>query len=135
VDDDGGSLTVDNAGTFQVQVDGSKVYQGTIARTPVFLPINVAASGDNTLLAAQGAGNKIRVHQLFLMADAPVLARLESGAGGTALTGHEPLIANTGFVLPYSPVGWFETAANTLFNLELSAAVNVDGCFVYTVVT
>lgn len=199
--DGGGSHTVDNAGTFAVQVDGSAltalqliddpviaddaaftpatskvmmagfqadeastdsvdegdagaarmsldrkqyviahsetstIYQNGTARTPVFAAIDVASSGDNTLLAAQGAGNKIRVHQLFLVSAGTVTVRFESGAGGTALTGQMNLVANTGFVLPFSPIGWFETAANTLLNLELSAAVSVDGNFAYTVVT
>lgn len=113
----------------------STIYQNGTARTPGFAIIDAATSGDNTLLAAQGAGNKIRVHQLFLVAAGTTTVRFESGAGGTALTGQMNLVANTGFSLPYSPVGWFETAANALLNLELSAAVSVDGCFTYTVVT
>ena len=113
----------------------SSIYQNGTARTPVFLAIDAATSGDNTLLAAQGAGNKIRVHQLVLVAAGTVNVRFESGAGGTALSGQMNLVANTGFVLPYSPIGWFETAANTLLNLELSAAVSVDGVCAYTVVT
>jgi hypothetical protein len=113
----------------------STIYQNGTARTPVFVAIDAATSGDNTLVAAAGAGNKIRVHQLMLVAAGTVNARFESGAGGTALSGQMNLVANTGFVLPYSPIGWFETAANTLLNLELSAAVSVDGVMAYTVVT
>lgn len=113
----------------------SSIYQNGTARTPVFVAIDAATSGDNTLLAAQGSGNKIRVHQLFLVSAGTVNVRFESAAGGTALTGQMNLVANTGFVLPYSPIGWFETAANALLNLELSAAVSVDGNFAYTVVT
>lgn len=113
----------------------STIYQNGTARTPSFAVIDAASSGDNTLLAAQGAGNKIRVHQLFLVSAGTVTVRFESGAGGTALTGQMNLVANTGFVLPYSQIGWFETAANTLLNLELSGAVSVDGNFAYTVVT
>jgi hypothetical protein len=44
------------------------------------------------------------------------------------------LIANTGFCLPYNPVGWFETTANQLLNLELSAAISVDGSLTYVLV-
>jgi hypothetical protein len=58
-------------------------------------------------------------------------ARFESGASGTALTGQMNLVANSGFTLPYNPGGWFETADNALLNLELSAAVSVDGSFSY----
>lgn len=111
------------------------IYQNGTARTPTNLVIDAATSGDNTLLAAQGSGNKIRVHQLMLVAAGTVTVRFESGAGGTALSGQMNLVANTGFVLPFSPTGWFETAANALLNLELSAAVSVDGVLQYTVVT
>jgi hypothetical protein len=74
---------------------------------------------------------KIRVLSLFAVAAGTVNVRFESGAGGTALTGQMNLVANTGFVLPYNPLGWFETAAGTLLNMELSAAVSVDGSLVY----
>lgn len=102
---------------------------GTIL-TPKFVIIDAATSGDNTLLAAV-TSKKIRVLALFLVAAGTVNVRFESGAGGTALTGQMNLVANTGFVLPYNPVGWFETAVTTLLNLELSAAISVDGSLVY----
>jgi hypothetical protein len=111
------------------------IYQGTTARTPVFTAIDAATSGDNTLVAAAGASNKIRVHALYLVAAGTTTVRFESGAGGTALSGQMNLIANTGFVLPFNEAGWFETAANTLLNLELSAAVSIDGGMVHSVVT
>ena len=108
----------------------STIYDGTTAVTPVFAVIDVASSGDNTLVAAD-ATKKIRVFSLFMIAAGTVTARFESAAGGTAKTGQMNLVANTGFVLPFNPLGWFETAANELLNLELSAAISVDGCFQY----
>lgn len=121
-------------GKASVGMDTDALYQGATARTVGRAIIDAATSGDNTLLAAQGVNNKIRVHSLFLVAAGAVNVRFESGAGGTALTGQMNLIANTGFVLPFNPLGWFETAANTLLNLELSGAVSVDGSFQYSVV-
>lgn len=106
------------------------IYDGTTALTPKFAVIDVASSGDNTILAAV-ASKKIRVLSLYLVASAAVTVRFESGAGGTALSGQLQLTANGGFVLPYNPLGWFETASNTLLNLELSGATSVDGGFVY----
>jgi hypothetical protein len=41
------------------------------------------------------------------------------------------MIANTGIVLPFNPAGWFETAVNTLLNLNLSAATPVGGGITY----
>ena len=113
---------------------GDTIFQGTTSRTVARAIIDAALSGDNTLLAAQGVSNKIRVHALYLVSAGTVVVRFESGAAGTALSGQMNLVANTGFVLPYNPYGWFETAANTLLNLELSAAVSVDGGFQYSVV-
>lgn len=111
-----------------------KLQNGLTEVTPAFAAI-AASSTDNTLLAAQGSGNKIRVHSLTIVAASAVTARFESGTGGTALTGQMPLAANGGVVLGFNPVGWFETAANALLNLELGSAVSVAGCFQYTVVT
>lgn len=93
--------------------------------------IDAASSGDNTLQAAAGAGVKIRVLSVMMVSAGTVTVRFESGAAGTALTGQMNLVANSGFTLPYNPAGWFETADNTLLNLELSGAVSVDGCFTY----
>lgn len=107
--------------------------QLAIAGVPVtvkFAAIDVASSGDNTLLASVSS-KKIRVLSLFLVAAGSVNVRFESGAGGTALTGQMNLVANTGFVLPFNPGGWFETATTTLLNCELSAAISVDGSFSY----
>lgn len=93
--------------------------------------IDATVSGNNTLVAAPGAGVKIRVLSAFLVSAGTVNVRFESGADGTALTGQMNLVVNSGFTLPFNPAGWFETADATLLNLELSAAVSVDGCVTY----
>tara|TARA_R110002126_G_scaffold144495_1_gene290586 strand:+ start:850 stop:1197 length:348 start_codon:yes stop_codon:yes gene_type:complete len=92
--------------------------------------INVAGSGDNTIVTAV-TGKKIRVLALSLTPAAAVTARFESAAGGTALTGAMELGAKVNLVLDYNPVGWFETTAGALLNLELSGAISVDGLIVY----
>jgi hypothetical protein len=95
-----------------------------------YAKIDVASSGDNTIVAAV-TGKKIRVISLFLVADGATTVRFESGASGTALTGAMALIASTGIALPLNEHGWFETAAAALLNLELSAVVSVDGGLSY----
>lgn len=117
-------------GELAVGLQTNRVMSGTTALTPKWAVIDHAGSGDNTLVAAVG-GKKIRVLALFLVAAGSVNVRLESGASGTALTGQMNLVVNTGFVLPFNPVGWCETAVGALLNLELSAAVSVDGTLVY----
>lgn len=92
--------------------------------------IDAAAIGDNTIVAAV-TGKRIRVTSLFMVAAGAVTARFESAAGGTALTGQMVMAANGVLSLPHNPAGWFETAAGQLLNLELSAAVSVDGAINY----
>jgi hypothetical protein len=111
-------------------LDSAAMQSGNDEVTPKFAIIDAATSGDNTLVAAV-ASKKIRVLSLWLVAAGTVNVRFESGAAGTALSGQANLVVNAGFVLPFNPVGWFETAANTLLNLELSAAISVDGGLTY----
>lgn len=103
---------------------------GPAALTPKYAVIDTAALGDTTIVSAV-SGRKIRVIAMFVVAGGTVTVRFESGTGGTALTGQMSLAVNTGFALPYNPAGWFETDPTTLLNLELSAAVTVDGSLVY----
>lgn len=124
------TIANDSTGRVNASSETSTIYNGTTAVTPVFGVIDVASSGDNTIVNAD-ATKKIRVFSLVLVASAAVTVRFESAAGGTALTGQMQLAANAGFVLPFNPLGWFETAANQLLNLELSGAISVDGNLTY----
>jgi hypothetical protein len=93
--------------------------------------IDAASSGNNTLVAAVTA-KKIRVLAVFLtMTGTAVTIRFEDGADGTALTGQMGPTAGQTIVLPFNPVGWFETSDATLLNLELGGAQSVDGALVY----
>ncbi len=92
--------------------------------------IDAAATPDNTIVALVSS-RKLRVLSMFMVSAGTVIARFESNTGGTALTGQMNLIANSGFVLPFNPAGWFETVAGELLNLELSAGVSVDGSITY----
>jgi len=121
-----------NTDSIAVALQSDSVMDGLVPRAPGYVAVDVAVSGDNTIVAAQGAGLRVRVHQVFLVASAAVTVRFESGTGGTALTGQIQLAAGSGFVLGFSPVGWFQTAANTLLNLELSSAISVDGALVFS---
>jgi hypothetical protein len=100
------------------------------ALTPQYAAIDAATSGNNTLVAAV-TGKRIRVVALMLVAGGTVNVRFESGADGTALSGQIQLVAQAGFALPFNPAGWLQTAVGALLNLELSAAVSVDGMLVY----
>jgi hypothetical protein len=107
------------------------VLQNTAVKYAV---IDAATSGDNTIVAAQGPGKKIRVLSYVLVSAGTVTARFESAAGGTALTGQMTTAVNSVIPAGYNPFGHFETAANELLNLELSGAVSVDGHLAYVVI-
>ena len=93
--------------------------------------IDAASSGNNTLVAAV-TGKKIRVLALTAtMTGTAVTIRFEDGASGTALTGQMQPTQGQTLTLPFNPVGWFETTAATLLNMELGGAQSVDGVLVY----
>lgn len=98
--------------------------------------IAATSIGDNTLVAAV-TGKKIRVLSMVLVASGGAnTVRLESDAGGAALTGLMDIAAVSAtsdgqLVLPLNGFGWFETVAGELLNLELSAATLVAGALVY----
>ncbi|RMG70854.1 MAG: hypothetical protein D6711_16440, partial [Chloroflexi bacterium] len=148
VDDNGGSLTVDGTVTANLSSTDNAVLDSIDTNTSfgTLLPtstsqwksavINHSTLGDNTIVPAQGAGNKIAVWSILLVSDGTTDVRFEDGAGGTALTGQIPLQAREGFSISSGGfVPLFVGSANTLLNLELSAAVNVHGFISYTVVS
>ncbi|MBX4189784.1 hypothetical protein KW791_00580 [Candidatus Parcubacteria bacterium] len=106
------------------------IWNGTAKLTPKFATIAASSSGNNTIVSAVST-KKIRVIQMDLMADGDVNVKFQSGAGGTDITGLSYLTLNTGLVRGYSPIGWFETAASNLLNLNLSDAVAVGGSLTY----
>lgn len=106
------------------------IMSDTAVLTPKFAVISAAGAGDNTLVAAV-VGKVIRVTSLCLVSSGTVSVRFESGAGGTALTGVMPLVAQSILQVPFDATGHFQTASGVLLNLELSGAVGVYGWLKY----
>jgi hypothetical protein len=98
--------------------------------TPLFATIDVAASGDNTIIAADTT-NKIKVLSYVLVVDGAVGVRWKSGAG-TNLSGLMSLAANGGisYTAP-TPLHGMETALNAALVLNLSGAVGARGHLLY----
>ncbi len=109
---------------------GDSIVVGGVALTPKFAAIAASSNGNNTLVSAV-SGKKIRVLGVYLISNGTVNAKMQSGASGTDLTGLAYLVANAGYVLPLSQVGWYETAAGSLLNLNLSSGVAVGGSLIY----
>jgi hypothetical protein len=127
---DGGFASDTNRIPVGASAESSSMTVAGVNVTPKFATIAASASGNNTIVAAV-TSKKIRVLAAQLTANGSVNAKWQSGAGGTDLTGLAYLVVNTGYVLPYNPAGWFETASNTLLNLNLSAAIAVGGSITY----
>lgn len=119
--------TTDNIGVAQ---QTNQLMDGTTSLIPLFAVIDESSSGNNTLVAAVPT-KKIRVLALFLVVTDAIVVRFEDGASGTALSGQMSLANNSGFVLPYNPLGWFETGVNTLLNMELDDSKQVSGTLQY----
>jgi hypothetical protein len=97
-------------------------------QTILFAAIDVAASGDNTIVAAD-ATRKIKVLAYNYVCDGTVAVRWKSGAG-TNLSGAKAFVANTGLCSAVgTPAGGhlLETAVNQALVLNLSAAIGVRG--------
>jgi len=130
-----GSITASGTVTANQGTPGASPWLSDMRRgqTLAFAAIDVAASGDNTIVAADGT-RKIKVLSYSLVADAAVAARWKSGAG-TNLSGAMSLAANGGLAdgggnAPATQ--WlFETAVNQALVLNLSGAIGARGRVVY----
>lgn len=123
-------MTLDRKQHVVAELESASMRASGTAVTPKFAAIAASTSGNNTIVAAVSS-KKIRVLAAQIIANGTVNAKWQSGASGTDLTGLAYLVANAGYVLPFNPAGWFETASNTLLNLNLSGATAVGGSITY----
>lgn len=130
VGDTGAQSQLDTDGLAGITLNTKSMLNGTATLTPKFAVINASASGNNTLVAAV-TSKKLRVLAYNFIANGTVNAKFQSGASGTDLTGLKYCVANGGICAPFNPLGWFETAAGVLLNMNLSAAIAVGGELVY----
>jgi hypothetical protein len=105
-----------------------------VVYTPKFAKINVTASGTATIVAGI-AGTKMRVLSGWLISSAGTTLdfRSSTASGANTLTGILTLATTggSGFVLPFSQVGHFETVTGSSLVLYNSAAVNIGGSVAY----
>lgn len=93
--------------------------------------IAAASSGNNTLVANTNGGLTVRVYAMTIIATSAVSIYFTADNAGTVIFGGSTnkiaLAANGGFVLPYNPLGWFDTSANTDLCVNLSGATAISG--------
>ncbi len=109
----------------------NQMFNGTTGLTVNYTIVDTAASGDNTIVAAQGGSKQIYVIKWMLMASGGANNVRWIDGTPTNLTGLMNLLANQPVSGSYCPVGHFATAANKLLKLNLSAATQVSGYVVW----
>lgn len=93
-------------------------------RTLYSAVLNTSTLGSNLLVAASGAGTKIVVVSLVLVAGASANT-VKFLSGSTDITALFALAGNGGMVLNENHSGWFATADNEALNVNLSSATAV----------
>lgn len=101
--------------------------------TPSFASLSVTAAGATTIVASVAA-KRIRVLAAVLTSSGSTNVKFQSHVTPTDLTGFFYEVANTGFVLNYNPVGWFQTVSGESLDINCSASIGVGGCIVYVTV-
>lgn len=99
----------------------------------MFAVINASSSGNNTLVAADTIGRKIKVLSYTFVAGGTVNVTFKS-SGGTALSGAMPFILNSGAVAPPSSPAqgpYMQTLANEGLVMNLDSAIAVTGHMSY----
>ena len=91
-------------------------------------PINFAASGNNTVVAAV-AGKGIYVYRMYFTVAGATNITIYNGT--TPLTGAIPLATNGSYVLDFSGIPWYTVTAGNAFIINSSAAVQVSGAADY----
>lgn len=98
-----------------------------------YAPVSASGAGATTIVAGV-AGKSIRVLALQLIGAGAVGVKWQSLESTTDLTGLEAIAQNSGYVLPYNPVGWFQTNQGEGLDINLSGAVAVGGSLTYILI-
>jgi hypothetical protein len=94
---------------------------------------NIAASQTNSVVVAAVSGKRIRVLAVaFLCGATATDATLNSGS--TAISPLFANAANGGAVLPFMPVGWFETAIGEALTLTTGAGSTTGIAVIYALI-
>jgi hypothetical protein len=103
---------------------------GLYGRLPILnrLPINFSASGDNTIVPADAAGNRIVVYRIWFLVAAATNITFKDNLPSPAAV---PFGANEGVTFDATGEPWFITDPNTAFIINSSAGVQISGEIYY----
>ena len=111
-----------------VALQTDAVMAGSSPLTPKFAALSETATGE---VIAAVTSKKIRVLAIVAVANVDGTFAFRDGAAGANLTGVMTVRQGGGFVLPFNPVGWFETTSGTRLDVVLSVVTQLSGSIVY----
>lgn len=97
---------------------------------PQFAAVSATTSGASTVVGAV-PNRTVRVLAVNVIASTGVGVKWQSHVAPTDLTGLAALAANGGYILPYNPIGWFQTLVGEALDVNLSATATVGGHLTY----
>lgn len=109
-------------------------FLGLISTDLTEVAINFSTIGDNDVIIAQGAGNKIRVWMWwFKVNGAGTGVNLKFRDGAADYHPALPFNDKDSWVMGFSGRPWFTGTANTKLAMNLSAGIQISGRLYYTV--
>ncbi len=93
-------------------------------------PINIATPGATTIVAAV-PGKIIRIISAYLVVGGAVGINWQSHTTTSDADGVQDFAQNGGIVLPFNPIGWFDTVAGEALDIVTSTGVQVGGNLTY----
>ncbi len=93
-------------------------------------PISVATPGATTIVAAV-PGKTIRVISAYLVVGGAVNINWQSHTTTSDADGVQDFAANGGIVLPFNPIGWFDTVQGEALDIVTSNGSQVGGNLTY----
>jgi hypothetical protein len=118
------------SGALPCSAETSTIFEGTTGLTPQFFETTASPSLSDVTLISGTSGKRIRVIALFCVCGATATT-IQFYDGSTAITGTIPNGANGGMVLPFNPVGWFQTSAGNALAVSTGAGSNTSINLVY----
>jgi hypothetical protein len=119
-----GGVPVNSTNWVPVQdVAGTLADETGVVRTVNRSFANATTSGNTQVVAAQGAGVRIRVIAVHVMTDTAMAIKFQSATSD--ISAGMVLAANGGYVKQENEHGWFQTAANAALNINLGVNGNV----------
>lgn len=119
-----------DAQTLAIAFDTTQLMNGVsgAALTPTKNKITATLSGTYTMVTAQ-AGKKIRLLSMYLNSTVANTINLQSHVTTTNNDGHPAYSATGGMVLPFNPIGWFDSTVGEALDMVVGSNGEVSGQF------